>query len=75
MIGTGELIVILCVILILFGGKKLPEFAKNLGKGVREFKNACQGIEDSEDDNSKHCCSGKKSGFCKKSEDSSNTPS
>jgi sec-independent protein translocase protein TatA len=37
MIGTGEILVILCVILLLFGGKKLPEFARNLGKGVREF--------------------------------------
>lgn len=46
MIGTGELIVILCVILILFGGKKLPEFAKNLGKGVREFKKAFHGIDE-----------------------------
>lgn len=46
MIGSGELIVILCVILILFGGKKLPEFAKNLGRGVREFKKACQGIDE-----------------------------
>ncbi len=43
MIGSGELIVILCVILLLFGGKKLPEFAKNLGKGIREFKRAAQG--------------------------------
>lgn len=41
MIGTGEIIVILCVILLLFGGKKLPEFARNLGKGIREFKKAC----------------------------------
>lgn len=48
MIGTGELIVILCVVLILFGGKKLPEFAKNLGVGIREFKKACQGSEDEE---------------------------
>lgn len=43
MIGSGEIIVILCVILILFGGKKLPEFARSLGKGIREFKKACQG--------------------------------
>lgn len=43
MIGTGELLVILVVILILFGGKKLPEFAQSLGKGIREFKKACQG--------------------------------
>ena len=48
MIGTGELIVILCVILVLFGGKKLPELARNLGKGVREFKRACQGLEEEE---------------------------
>jgi sec-independent protein translocase protein TatA len=43
MIGTGELIVILCLVLLLFGGKKLPEFARNLGRGIREFKQACQG--------------------------------
>ncbi len=46
MFGTGELIVILCLALLLFGGKKLPEIAKNLGKGIREFKKACQGLED-----------------------------
>ena len=46
MIGTGELIVILCIILLLFGGKKLPEVARSLGKGIREFKKACQGIDD-----------------------------
>lgn len=48
MIGSGELIVILCVLLLLFGGKKLPEFAKNLGKGIREFKKAFQGIDEEE---------------------------
>lgn len=46
MIGTGEIIVILCVILVLFGGKKLPEFARSLGKGIREFKKACYGEEE-----------------------------
>lgn len=45
MIGTGEILVILVVILILFGGKKLPEFAQSLGKGIREFKKACNGEE------------------------------
>lgn len=45
MIGSAELIVILCVVLILFGGKKLPEFARNLGKGFYEFKKACQGVD------------------------------
>lgn len=48
MIGTGELIVILCVVLILFGGKKLPELARSIGLGIREFKKACNGIEDDE---------------------------
>jgi sec-independent protein translocase protein TatA len=43
MLGYGELIVILFIILILFGGKKLPEFAKSLGKGIHEFKKAIQG--------------------------------
>lgn len=46
MIGTGEIIVILCVILILFGGKRLPEFAKSLGQGIREFKKACHGEDE-----------------------------
>ncbi len=46
MIGTTELILILCVALLLFGGKKLPEFAKNLGRGIKEFKRACSGLED-----------------------------
>ncbi len=41
MVGSGEILVILIVALILFGGKKLPEFAKNLGRGIREFKKAC----------------------------------
>ena len=37
---------ILLVVLLLFGGKKLPELAKSLGKGIREFKQASQGIAD-----------------------------
>lgn len=45
MIGTGELLLILGAALILFGGKKLPEFAKNLGLGIREFKKACNAEE------------------------------
>lgn len=43
MFGSGELILIMGAILLLFGGKKLPEFARNLGLGIREFKRACNG--------------------------------
>lgn len=50
MIGSVEIIVILCLILLLFGGKKLPEFARSLGKGIREFKQAVQGEPPSKDD-------------------------
>jgi len=50
MIGSAELIVILCLILLLFGGKKLPEFARSLGKGIREFKKAVQGDSDNSDE-------------------------
>lgn len=45
-IGSGEILVILVVVLILFGGKKLPEFAQNLGRGIREFKRACNGEDE-----------------------------
>jgi len=45
-IGTTELIVIMFVILLLFGAKKLPELAQGLGKGIREFKKASSEIQD-----------------------------
>ncbi len=44
-IGTQEMIMIVIVILLLFGGKKLPELARGLGKGIREFKDASEGIK------------------------------
>lgn len=47
MIGTGELLIILCIALLLFGGKRLPEIAKSLGQGIREFKKAASGEESS----------------------------
>lgn len=40
MIGTPQIILIVLVVLLLFGGKKLPELMKGLGSGIREFKNA-----------------------------------
>lgn len=43
--GTPEILMILFVVLLLFGGKKLPELAKGLGKGIREFKDASDGVK------------------------------
>jgi sec-independent protein translocase protein TatA len=45
-LGGQELILILLIILLLFGAKKLPELAKGLGKGMKEFKKAQNEIED-----------------------------
>lgn len=45
-IGGPEIIVILLIVLVLFGGKKIPELMKGLGKGVKEYKKAMNGIED-----------------------------
>jgi len=45
-IGTTELLVILLIILLVFGSKKLPELAQGLGKGIREFKRATNDIQD-----------------------------
>ncbi len=45
-IGTTELLVILFIILLVFGSKKLPELAQGLGRGIREFKKATNEIQD-----------------------------
>ena len=45
-LGTGEILIIIFVILLLFGAKKLPELAKGLGKGIKEFKDASSSIKD-----------------------------
>jgi sec-independent protein translocase protein TatA len=42
----GELIVVLFVVLLLFGGKKIPELMRGLGKGIREFNSARNSIEE-----------------------------
>ncbi|RYE21868.1 MAG: twin-arginine translocase TatA/TatE family subunit [Sphingobacteriaceae bacterium] len=44
-IGSSEMVLILGVALLLFGGKKLPELARGLGKGIREFKDASDGVK------------------------------
>ena len=45
-LGAGEIILIVLVILILFGAKKIPELAQGLGKGMREFKKSLKDVED-----------------------------
>ena len=39
-LGAPEIIIVLVMVLLLFGGKKIPELMKGLGKGIKEFKNA-----------------------------------
>jgi sec-independent protein translocase protein TatA len=46
--GPVEIIVIVLIVLLLFGGRKIPELMRGLGKGMKEFKNAQR--EDAEDD-------------------------
>jgi TatA/E family protein of Tat protein translocase len=45
-LGSGELLLILLVCLILFGAKRIPELARALGKGIQEFKKATQDIQE-----------------------------
>lgn len=45
-IGTQELLFIILIILILFGGKKIPELMKGIGKGVKSFKDGMNGVEE-----------------------------
>ncbi len=42
-IGGPELIIILCAVLLLFGGRKIPELMRGLGRGIKEFKDAKDG--------------------------------
>lgn len=44
--GTTEILIIVCVILLLFGGKKIPELAKGFGKGIRNFKNELKDVKE-----------------------------
>lgn len=52
-LGVTEILIILAVVLLLFGGKKIPELMKGLGSGIKEFKNAAkddQPVTKKEDD-------------------------
>ena len=45
-LGTGEVILIVAIILLLFGGRKIPELMRGLGKGVKSFKQGMNEVED-----------------------------
>ena len=49
-IGTTEIIVIVLLVLLLFGGRKIPELMRGLGKGVRSFKEGMNEVEKAADD-------------------------
>ncbi len=52
-VGMTEIIIIALVVLLLFGGKKIPELMKGLGKGVKSFKDGVNGIEENKDSEKK----------------------
>lgn len=45
-VGPSQVIIIVLVIVLLFGGKKIPELMKGIGKGVKEFKDGLNGVEE-----------------------------
>lgn len=45
MLGTNEIIIILVIVLLMFGGRKIPELMRGLGKGVREFNDAKSNVK------------------------------
>lgn len=47
--GVTEIVIILAIVLLLFGGKKIPELMKGLGRGVKEFKDGVKGEGEGED--------------------------
>lgn len=50
-LGAGEIIIVALVVLLLFGGKKIPELMRGLGKGVKSFKSGMNEIEKDINDN------------------------
>lgn len=52
-LGPGEIILIALVVLLVFGGKKIPELMKGLGKGVKSFKDGLKEVDEEVDQNDK----------------------
>lgn len=50
MIGPWQIVLILAIVLLLFGGKKIPELMKGLGKGIRNFKDGMNNPEEESDE-------------------------
>lgn len=50
-IGIREILIILVVVLLLFGGKKIPELMRGLGSGIKEFKNAAKDEDEKKPEN------------------------
>jgi sec-independent protein translocase protein TatA len=50
MLGTTEIILIIAIVVLLFGGKKIPELMRGLGQGMKEFKDASKGETKTEGD-------------------------
>ncbi len=50
-IGFGEILILVFILVLLFGGKRIPELAKGIGKGIRSFKKALKGEEEEEKSN------------------------
>jgi len=51
MLGTTEIILIVAIILLMFGGRKIPELMRGLGTGIKEFKNAAKEQPDEKQEN------------------------
>lgn len=49
-IGASEIILVVLLVLLLFGGKKIPELMKGIGKGVKSFRDGMEGKDDTSDD-------------------------
>lgn len=49
-LGTWEIVLLVVVVLLLFGGKRIPELMKGLGKGVKSFKDGVNGVEDKQEE-------------------------